>query len=109
VLGFIRILCHDVFSTDKLNFLEAEEKRLRGLADKLLPISEKTLNWHWLLYHVRPQIWKWGSLKRAWLYACERLNGWVRALIYSRVEPDENVLNTVFALVAIVYCVDEKV
>ena len=109
ILNFIRLLLFNELSLDLLNFLRKEEIRLRNEAKQCLPISSQNMNWHYLLHHLVDQIGNWGSLARTSLYAAERMNGFLRGLIFSRVQAEENVLNTMYAIVSIVRAVSHAV
>jgi len=89
--------------------LKKEEKRLKEIAANILPLGDQLLNWHFLFNHLVDQIVEWGSLSDVWLYPCERVNLWMRGLIHSRVHGEENVLNTIHALVSLVRGVPSKV
>jgi len=109
VLNFIRILCFKDFSPPLLTFLKKEEKRLKIIAADILPLPDQLLNWHFLFNHLVDQIGEWGALSDVWLYPCERVNLWMRGLIHSRVHGEENVLNTIYALVSLVRGVPSNV
>jgi hypothetical protein len=109
VLNFIRLLCHNEFSPELLNFLRTEEKRLRSQCQEFLPVSDHNMNWHFLLHHLVSQIFEWGSLCRVWLYPAERINLFMRGLLHSRVHAEENALNTIHALVTIVNSIPSEV